>query len=215
MVRDKLDDALSRIERACERAGRAPETVSILAVTKKVAPEQVQEAVECGLRFFGESRVQEARKKIPLCASRTEWHLVGHLQTNKVRDAVALFRMIHSVDSLKLLTAIDGACAAAGITMRVLVEVNNSGEGTKFGVRPESVADLLRAANRMMNVEVAGLMTIPPAARDPGDARPFFRDLRELRDRLRNETGFALNELSMGMSGDFEVAVEEGASTLR
>ena len=215
MVQEQLDGVLRRIGRACERAGRPADAVSILAVTKKVAPEQIQEAAECGLRVFGESRVQEAKQKIPLCASHLEWHLVGHLQTNKVRDAAGLFRAIHSVDSLRLLTAIDGACAASGTTMRVLIEVNNSGEGTKFGVKPEAVSGLLGAARGMMNVDVSGLMTIPPASRDPEDARPFFRNLRELRNRLRRETGFALDELSMGMSDDFEVAVEEGATWVR
>ena len=159
--------------------------------------------------------MQEARQKIPMCPGHLEWHLVGHLQTNKVKDAVRLFRMIHSVDSWKLLEAVDAASRAGGVTMPVCLEVNVSGERSKFGLAPESVPDVLERCNGLMNVEIAGLMTLPPFTEDPQEARPFFRRLRELRDQWRDRCGLPLQGLSMGMSHDFDVAVEEGATWIR
>jgi hypothetical protein len=141
--------------------------------------------------------------------------MIGHLQTNKAREAVNLFHTIHSVDSQKLLTAIDAGAKATGRTIPVLLEVNISGEGSKFGLSPESVPATLACANTLQGIEIIGLMTIPPAAKDPEAARPFFRKLRAWRDQWRQQTGFALKELSMGMSHDFEIAVEEGATWIR
>ncbi len=212
---ERLSEVGERIKAACGRAGRTEEDVRIMAVSKTVSPDAVSEAAACGLTVFGESRVQEAHQKIPLCPSHLAWHMIGHLQSNKANDAVRLFSMIHSVDSEKLLRFINRAGESAGVVVPVCLEVNVSGEGTKFGILPEAAPALLEAANGMMNVEVAGLMTIPPATRDPADARPHFRRLRELRDKWRAETGFDLRELSMGMSHDFEVAVEEGATWIR
>jgi len=218
-MNDQFADRLSRIRervvRACERAGRNPETVNLLPVSKTHGPERVCEAAACGLAVFGENRVQEAKQKIPLCPGHLAWHLVGHLQTNKVKDAVRLFTVIHSVDSVKLLTAIDAAGELTGRIMPVFLEVNVAGESSKFGLAPAEVPSVLNAANALQRVEVAGLMTIPPVAEEPEHARMFFRQLRELRDRWRPETGFDLNELSMGMSHDFEVAIEEGATWIR
>jgi hypothetical protein len=212
---DRLNDVRVRIQVACERAGRSPGDVRLLAVSKKCGPECIQEAAACGLTLFGESRVQEARQKIPLCPSALTWHLIGHLQTNKVKDAVNLFHLIQAVDSLKLLMAIETAAEAAGRVMPVFLEVNVSGESSKFGLAPEAVPGILQAANGLRRVEIQGLLTIPPLAEDPEHARPFFHTLREHRDRWRQETGFELRELSMGMSHDFEIAVEEGATWIR
>jgi hypothetical protein len=211
----RLIQIRERIERACARAGRSAGAVRILAASKAQTPESITEAANCGLAVFGENRIQEARQKIPLCPARIEWHLIGHLQTNKVRDAVRLFQIIHSVDSQKLLAAIDAAGELTGRTMPVFLEVNVSGEGSKFGLAPESVPETLEYANSLKRVEVTGLMTIPPAAKNMEEARPFFRKLRLCRDKWREQTGYALNELSMGMSHDFEVAVEEGATWIR
>ncbi len=204
-----------RVAQACARAGRNTETVNILPVSKTYGPDQIREAAACGLTTFGENKVQEAKQKISLCPGHLAWHLVGHLQTNKVKDAVRLFVIIHSVDSLKLLSAIEAAGAITGRVMPVFLEVNVSGESSKFGLAPDDVPAILHAANDMQRVEVAGLMTIPPAAEDPEHARPYFRRLRELRDSWRQATGFVLDELSMGMSHDFEVAIEEGATWIR
>ena len=200
---------------ACARVGRRPEEVRVLAVSKTRGPDCIREAAAGGLMDFGENRVQEARQKIPLCPDALTWHLVGHLQTNKVKDAVHLFSLIQAVDSLKLLMAIEAAAEAAGRVMPVFLEVNVSGESSKFGLAPADVPGILQAANGLRRVEIKGLLTIPPLADDPEHARPFFHALRELRDRWRQETGFELRELSMGMSHDFEIAVEEGATWIR
>lgn len=212
---ERLNRVRQRIEKACARAGRLPGEVRLLVVSKTQTPERIREAADCGLTVFGENRVQEAKQKIPMCPAQIEWHLIGHLQTNKVRDAVRLFQMIHSADSSKLLAAIDAAGELTGQTMPIFLEVNVSGEGSKFGLTPESVPETLGFANTLKRIEIKGLMTIPPAAQDPESSRPFFRKLRLLRDQWREQTGFALNELSMGMSHDFEVAVEEGATWVR
>jgi len=214
-IAERLVQIRERIEKACARAGRPAGGVRIMAASKAQSPEIITAAANCGLTVFGENRIQEARLKIPLCPSKIEWHLIGHLQTNKVRDAVRLFQIIHSVDSQKLLAAIDAAGELTGRVMPVLLEVNVSGEGSKFGLAPESVPAMLEYANSLARVEVTGLMTIPPAAKDPEDARPFFRKLRLCRDQWRAQSGYALDELSMGMSHDFEVAVEEGATWVR
>ncbi len=211
----RLKDVRERIGQACARARRTFEDVKIIAVSKTMSPDAVHEAADCGLAVFGESRVQEARQKIPLCPGHLSWHMIGHLQSNKALEAVRLFQVIHSVDSEKLLRFINRAGEAAGLVVPVCLEINVSGESSKFGITPEAAPALLNATNELMHVDVAGLMTIPPVTRDPADARPYFSRLRELRGRWRDETGFALSELSMGMSHDFEVAVEEGATWVR
>lgn len=212
---ERLESVRDRVERACARAGRGPDEVRIVAVSKTHGPDAVRAAAESGLRVFGENKVQEAKAKIPMCPGSLSWHMVGHLQTNKVKDAVRLFDMIHSVDSLKLLCAIESAAESFGRSVPVLLEVNVSGESSKFGLAPEEVPGVLEAANGLKRVEVAGLMTMPPFTPEPEGARPHFRRLRELRDGWRASSGFALAELSMGMSRDFEIAVEEGATWLR
>lgn len=209
---DRLEAVERRIAAACEQAGRPRDSVRLLAVSKTKPPEAVREAADCGLRLFGENRVQEAQSKISMCPSGLEWHLIGHLQSNKAKVAVRYFQMIHSVDSLKLLQALE---THAGTTLPVLLQVNVSGEAAKFGMKPDEVAGVINAANQMQKCEVHGLMTIPPFSPDPEKTRIHFSALRELRDRLQDETGTPLPELSMGMSHDLEVAIEEGSTWVR
>jgi len=209
---ERLNTIEQRIVTACKKAGRDRESVRLLAVSKTRPPEAVREAVDCGLRLFGENRVQEAQSKISMSPSGLEWHLIGHLQTNKAKVAARLFQMVHSVDSLKLLQALE---SHAGTTLPVLLQVNVSGEASKFGMEPSEVADVIDAANQMQKCEVHGLMTIPPFSPDPEKTRAHFVALRELRDRLQEETGTPLPELSMGMSHDLEVAIEEGSTWVR
>ncbi|MEN7973862.1 MAG: YggS family pyridoxal phosphate-dependent enzyme [Verrucomicrobiota bacterium] len=209
---ERLGKVEQRIVAACEKAGRPRDSVRLLAVSKTKPPEAVREAAECGLRLFGENRVQEAQSKIPMCPAGLEWHLIGHLQTNKAKVAAKFFQMVHSVDSLKLLKALD---SHAGVALPVLLQVNVSGEAAKFGMKPDEVAGVIEAANQMHKCEVHGLMTIPPFTPDPEKARTHFIALRELRDRLQDETGTPLPELSMGMSHDLEVAIEEGSTWVR
>jgi len=208
----RLENVERRIVSACEKAGRLRDSVRLLAVSKTRPPEAVREAAECGLRLFGENRVQEAQSKIPLCPNGLEWHLIGHLQTNKAKVATRFFQMIHSVDSLKLLQALE---SHAGTILPVLLQVNVSGEAAKFGMKPDEVATVIDAANQMQKCEVHGLMTIPPFSPDPEKTRVHFSSLRNLRDRLQDETGTPLPELSMGMSHDLEVAIEEGSTWVR
>ncbi len=215
MISENIQKIRERMVAACERAGRASGDVRLIGVTKKVAPELVLEAFESGLDVMGENRVQEAKQKIPLCPGGIEWHLIGHLQTNKVKEAVRLFAMIHSVDSLRLLELIDREAGVAGVHLPVCLEVNVSGESSKFGLNPDILPNVLKAGTKLMNVDIVGLMTMPPFTADPEEARSFLRKLRELRDQLRESEGFDLPELSMGMSNDFEVAIEEGATMVR
>lgn len=214
-IEQALAEAHARLRAACERAGRSPDAVQLVAVTKTVPAERVREAAACGQTLFGENRVQEALAKMPECPGSLAWHLIGHLQRNKAAAAVRAFDMIHSVDSLRLLETAEAAAEAEGKDLPILLEINVSGERSKFGMPPEEASAVLRRAEALRWVRVTGLMTLPPFTEDPEGARPFFRSLRELRDRLRGETGFELPELSMGMSHDFEVAIEEGATFVR
>ena len=200
---------------ACQRAGRAPETVTLLAVSKTHPAETIQAAVDCGQIFFGESKIQEAKAKIPLCPGRARWHFIGHLQSNKVRDAVELFEMIQSVDGLPLAQEISKRAGQAARTTPILLEVNVAGEASKFGYRPEKLLAELKEVNALPRIEIHGLMTVPPYATDPEKARPHFRRLRELKLECEQILGAPLSHLSMGMSGDFEVAIEEGATMVR
>lgn len=198
-----------RMARACCAAGRSVEEVRLLAVSKTYSAEAIRAAAGEGQRLFGENRVQEAAAKIPACPGRLEWHLIGHLQGNKVGAAVRLFDWIHSVDRLKLLEALERHAAAAGRELQILLEVNVSGEVAKSGCKPEELGGLVEAANGCSHLVLRGLMTVPPIVEDPEDARPYFRRLRVLRDQ------YGLEELSMGMTHDFEVAIEEGATIIR
>ncbi len=209
---ERLETVERRIAAACEKAGRSRGSVRLLAVSKTKPPEAVREAAACGLRLFGENRVQEAQSKIPMCPGGLEWHLIGHLQSNKAKVAVRYFQMVHSVDSIKLLQALE---THADTTLPILLQVNVSGEAAKFGMKPDEVAQAIEAANQMQKCEVHGLMTIPPFSPDPEKTRVHFSNLRKLRDRLQDETGTPLPELSMGMSHDLEVAIEEGSTWVR
>ena len=206
---------LDRIAKAAAASGRAPESITLTAVSKQQPDDRVEAMLATGQRIFGENRVQEAAAKIPECPGNLEWHLIGHLQSNKAALAARLFDWVHSVDSAKLLEALDRHAADAGRTLRALVQVNVSGERAKSGLAPAAVPDVLALADRLRNVRIVGLMTIPPLAEDPETARPFFRKLRELRDAWAAETGLELPELSMGMTHDLDVAVAEGATFVR
>jgi hypothetical protein len=202
-------DIRRRMAEACRRAGRNPDDVRLVAVSKTYSASAVRAAAEEGQRLFGENRVQEAAAKIPACPDRLEWHLIGHLQGNKAAAAVRLFDWIHSVDSVKLVGTLERHAADAGKDLNILLEVNVSGEAAKSGCKPEELGALVEAANRCPHLVLRGLMTVPPVAEDPEEARPHFRRLRELRDL------YGLEELSMGMTHDFPVAIEEGATFIR
>ncbi len=198
-----------RTQDACKRVGRDPKGVRLVAVTKKVPVDVLQQAAGFGLTTFGESRVQEALPKLIALGAIIEWHLVGHLQTNKVREVVGRFALIHSVDNLRLARAVSAEAEARGLTQRILLEVNVAVESQKFGFTPTELEVALGEVRAMPGVAVEGLMTMAPLNPEPEAARPVFHHLARL------ARGFQLTELSMGMSQDFEVAVEEGATILR
>jgi pyridoxal phosphate enzyme (YggS family) len=198
-----------RIARAAERTGRRADDVLLVAVSKTVEPERIRAAIAAGVTALGENRVQEAKGKIAVLGRPAAWHLIGHLQTNKVRDALELFDVIHSLDRLELARELERRAAARGRPVDVLLQVNVGGEATKGGVEPDAVGETLDTIGKLSHLRVRGLMTIPPAVERPEEARGWFRRLRELAER------HGLRELSMGMSGDFEVAVEEGATMVR
>ena len=211
-----LDEVKAKIAAACERAGRSPDEVEIVAVTKTHGAETVEEAWRAGLGIVGENKVQEAAWKKPASVSGPEWHLIGHLQSNKVRHALEIFDFIHSVDSEKLADRINFIADEIGASPRILLEVNVSGEKSKSGMCPEDVEPAVRhIMESCPRVTVEGLMTMAPFSENPEDARPYFRRLRELRDSVEAKLGVGLPRLSMGMSGDYEVAVEEGATWIR
>jgi len=217
-IADRLTDVRGRIARAARSAGRDPSSITLVAVSKTFSIGAVREAFQAGQRDFGENRVQEALQKVGATADLDiRWHLLGHLQTNKARKAGPAFAMIQSVDSVDLLQKLDAAAAEAGSTPEFLVQVDLAGESTKFGIPQADAPRLLEAASRCRAGRVVGLMTLPPPPEIPEDARPWFRQLRDLRDAwlAAGVPAPMLRELSMGMSGDFEVAVEEGATLVR
>ncbi len=214
-IAERVQDVQARLSRAIEQAGRNPADVELMAVSKFHPPEAVREAAEAGITLFGENRVQEAAIKIPECPGHLRWHLIGHLQRNKARPAVELFEAIHSIDSWRLLEAVQRQCDEAGRRLHIMLEVNVSGESVKFGFRPEEVPDVLRRSTELTRLDINGLMTMPPLTEDPEGARPHFRRLRECRDRWQQETGMPLPVLSMGMTHDLEVAVAEGSNVVR
>lgn len=218
MVAENIQSVTSRITRCCEKSGRDPDAVALVCVTKAATIAEAIQAIEAGARILGENRVRDAAEKIAAIGdTAAAWHLIGHLQTNKARDAVRMFSLIHSVDSVRLARAIDNEAWKIGKVQDILLQVNISGEGTKFGVVPSAAAGLVREFGAFANIRVAGLMTMAPYTDDPEDARPVFRRLRELKDAIDAERGpgKGLCHLSMGMTGDFEVAVEEGSTLVR
>jgi pyridoxal phosphate enzyme (YggS family) len=212
---DNLAAIQQRIDAACARAGRDPQSVLLLAVSKTQPAAAIEEAVSAGQIFFGESKVQEAKAKIPISPGKARWHFIGHLQTNKVRDTVELFETIQSVDSLNLAREISKRCEQAAKQMPVLLEVNVAGESSKFGYPPEKLLAELKELKSLPRLTLQGLMTVPPYVTDPEKARPHFRQLRELKSECEEILGYPLPHLSMGMSGDFEIAIEEGATIVR
>lgn len=204
-----------RIQEACARSGRTRDSVMLLAVSKTHPPETIHEATNLGLTFFAENKIQEAKAKIPSCPGKARWHFIGHLQSNKCRDAVELFEMIQGVDSLAIAQEINKRAEQAAKTMPVLLEINVAGEGSKFGYQPEKMLADLKAINALPRLEIHGLMAIPPFTPVPEKARPYFQKLHELKQQAEAVLGAPLPHLSMGMSGDFEVAIEEGATIVR
>ena len=221
MIADRLTEVRSRIATAARSAGRDPSSIQLIAVSKTFPVELVREAHAAGQRDFGENRVQEALQKIERAAEREiselRWHLLGHLQTNKARKAGATFATIQSVDSIELLQKLDLSAVEAGATPELLIQVEVAGQTTRFGAQPADVPRLFEATARLRAARVVGMMTLPPVPETPEDARPWFRRLRDLREGwlASGVPGSMLRELSMGMSGDFEVAIQEGATMVR
>jgi len=216
-VRDNIARIRNIIADAALRSGRKASDVRLMAVTKTVDDDRIMEAIKAGVDIIGESYIQEAKRKIEKMGRPIEWHMIGYLQSNKAKYAVRLFDMIHSVDRMDLALELDRRSKAISLVMKVLIEVNISGEETKSGVPYKEVIQLIRDVSALNNLSIQGLMTMPPWFDDPEDARPYFVSLRELRDKIIAESisRVEMRELSMGMSGDYEVAVEEGATIVR
>ena len=215
-IKSNVDAVRGRIEDAALRGGREPGEVTLLAATKNRSAEQVLEAVDAGVTVFGENRVQELLGKMDLVGREVDWHFIGHLQRNKVKSVVGVASLIHSVDTIRLAQEIDRRAEQEGKAQAVLLQVNVAGEGSKFGIDPADLAGFIDGLKGLRHVEVRGLSTIAPFVDDPEVVRRVFSDLRELgRDMDQAKENFTLSELSMGMTGDFEVAVEEGSTMVR
>lgn len=216
-ISESVKEVRKRIANAAKRAGRNPADVVLVAVTKGVETERIKEAIASGVRILGESRVQEARPKMDALGKEASWHFIGHLQRNKVKYIVGEVDLIHSVDSIELSEEISDRAQKKGVIQNILLEVNISGEKGKFGIPPEEVIPMTKEIARLRNTSLKGMMTVPPFSENPEDSRPHFRRLRELRDEI---IGLGIppsdfKELSMGMSGDFEIGIEEGATLVR
>jgi pyridoxal phosphate enzyme (YggS family) len=217
-LKQRLEQVRERIRQTCESCGRETESVRLVAVSKTIAADVVREAIEAGVTILGENYVQEARDKFKaLVQYPVSWHFIGHLQSNKAKYAVRLFDLIHSVDSLKLARELDKQAAKVDKIQQILVQVNISGEDTKSGIPPDEALRLIAEIGRLQNIAVKGLMTMPPYFYQPEKVQPFFADLRKLRDQITEQSlpNVSLDELSMGMTGDFEVAIKEGATLVR
>lgn len=214
-ISERLVEVNEKIARAAAQAPRRPEEITLVAVSKMHPPEAIQEALAAGQTLFGESRVQEARTKIPLLPGRARWHFIGHLQKNKIRHALPLFDLFHGVDALTLAQDLDRIAEEVGARPRLLLEVNVAGEASKFGFPPEALRAQMEELLQLGRLQIEGLMTIAPFAPEAENSRHYFAALRELRDSLQQEFGLPLPQLSMGMSGDYEVAIEEGATLVR
>jgi pyridoxal phosphate enzyme (YggS family) len=214
-IAKSLEAVREQIAQAAEKAGRVADEIELVAISKTHDAERVREAHEAGQQVFGESRVQEARAKIPALPSNLRWHFVGHLQKNKVRHALHLFELIHSVDSLALAEDMNRIAEEEGLHPRVLLEINVAGEGSKFGFKPETLRAEMETLLALTRLSIEGLMTIPPLAPEAEGSRRYFVKLRELRDALEKEFRVKLPHLSMGMTSDFAVAIEEGATLVR
>ena len=214
-IAENLQSVRMVIAESERKSGRPVGSVELLAVSKTHPPEVIRQAVEAGQLLFGENRVQEAKAKISEFPARLRWHLIGHLQSNKIRPALSIFEMIQGVDSVEKVDEIQRIGGDLGLFPRVLLQVNVAGESSKFGFTPERLLLELERISRAERVQVEGLMTIPPLTSNPENSRKYCAQLRELRDRLEKEFRFSLPQLSMGMSGDYRIAIEEGATLVR
>jgi PLP dependent protein len=214
-ISENLERVRAQIASAAQKSGRSVDDIELVAVSKTHDAMRVREAVEAGQQLFGESRVQEARAKIPELPSNLRWHFVGHLQKNKIRHALPLFELFHGIDSLDLAREMNRIAAEEGSDPRILLEVNVAGEGRKFGFKPSSLRDEIESLLALPRLSIEGLMTIPPLAEEAEPSRKFFAQLRELREKLEKEFDLKLPQLSMGMTNDFPVAIEEGATLVR
>lgn len=217
MISENLRAVRKKIEEAARRAGRQAGGIILVCVTKTVAVPQIEEALACGATDIGESRVQDAAVKFKAIGARARWHLIGHLQTNKVKDAVRIFGLIHSVDSLKLAEEISKRAGVFDKTQEILIEVKTSEEATKYGALPDEVFDLVEKAAVLPNIKIMGLMTMAPVVSDAREARPYFKRLKELSEAIaaKKIENVNMRYLSMGMTQDFEAAIEEGANMVR
>ena len=213
-IKENYLKVTEQIEKAAQRSGRDPSEVKLVAVSKTVEVVKIKEAIEAGVSILGENYVQEAQKKIEEIGRSIAWHFIGHLQSNKAKYAVSLFDMIHSLDSISLAEELNRRAEKEGRTMNAMIEVNLSGEATKFGAEEARVFDIARRVLNLSHLSLVGLMTMPPYFDSPDMSRPYFIQLRELKERMGKE-GIPVKELSMGMSNDFEVAIEEGATYVR
>jgi PLP dependent protein len=214
-ISENLERVRAQIATAAQRSGRSADDIELVAVSKTRDAARVREAVEAGEQLFGESRVQEARGKIPELPSNLRWHFVGHLQKNKIRHALPLFELFHGIDSLDLASDMDRVAEEEGSHPRLLLEVNVAGEGSKFGFKPDKLREEMDLLLVLPRLSIEGLMTIPPLAEEAEPSRKFFARLRELRENLEKEFDLKLPQLSMGMTNDFPVAIEEGATLVR
>ncbi|TET42624.1 MAG: YggS family pyridoxal phosphate-dependent enzyme [Elusimicrobia bacterium] len=216
-MRENLERIKEKIRVKSELVGRDPQEITLVAVTKTVEADRIEEAIAAGVNIIGESRIQEAKEKYRKVESRIIWHLVGHLQRNKAKDAVKIFDLIHSVDSAELAKEIDKQAKKIGKIQKILVEANVSGEESKYGLNPEGVITFLQEVSGLPNIKVEGLMTMAPFYENPEDCRPCFRKLRELIEEVKakNIKNVEMTYLSIGMSNDFEVAIEEGSNMVR
>ncbi|HEY2101927.1 MAG TPA: YggS family pyridoxal phosphate-dependent enzyme [Chthoniobacterales bacterium] len=214
-ISERLEKVRAEMRDAAAKVGRRIEEIELLAVTKTHSAEKIGEAVAAGQLLFGENKVQEARAKIPLLPSHLRWHFIGHLQKNKIRHVLPLVELIHSIDSVELAQQVDRIAKEEGFFPRILLEVNVAGEGTKFGFAPEALEQTLEQLLQLQRLSIEGLMTIPPLTADKERSRPYFVRLRSFRDELEHKFGVKLPHLSMGMSDDFAVAIEEGSTVVR
>lgn len=217
MIKENLEMVEANIQSACKRAGRDRSEVTLIAVSKTKPVSDIREAMACGIKVFGENKVQEIRDKTAEITEPLSWHMIGHLQANKVKYLPGVACMIHSVDNVKLADEIEKQAAKHDIVMDVLVEVNMAHEDTKFGISPDEAADFVKETSVNKHINIRGLMTIAPYTENPESNRVYFKGLRELKDKINamNISGVHMDTLSMGMTGDYEVAIEEGATFVR
>lgn len=216
-IEENFSRLRAKIFKSCEKAKRNPQEIKIVAVTKNIAVEKIKQAIDCGIEIIGENKVQEAQAKYTQMDKKVLWHLIGHLQTNKVKKALEIFDLVQSVDSLKLAEEINHRAKEKNKILPILIEVNTSGEPTKYGVKPEQTETLIREMQKLENLRIRGIMTVGPASKDKQKVRQAFRQLRGIYEKLEKVkmSNVELEHLSMGMSSDFEEAIEEGSNMLR